>query len=549
MARLRRTAVFRLLLTVALPAAWFGADTAALAQAAAAVPAKAVRAGASAGFDRYCAAAASATLPQTKITRAELVTATGETVVPGTENNSRQTAPVSVHRSFCRVAGVVAPAITFEVWMPRDWNGRFEGFGLGAFLGKLPFGDMAQSLDKGYAVGGTNAGHFSESYDGTWAMADGKLNEQLVGDWTGRGIHEMTVKSKAILRDVYGRAADHSYFSGCSSGGFQALTEAQRYPDDYDGILAGAPASYLTHLQTAQLSFGLATELDPATNLQKPIDKLPALHQAVLDACDQLDGVKDGLIENPAACHFDPAAIACKGADAATCLTPPQVAAVRKLYGDVKRRDGSKVFPGFPRGSELQWSLMAGGYLGATGQLEFAQSFYRYFVFQDPKWNYKTMDLDRDLATADQRVGRLNANDPDLGPFRKHGGKLIQYHGWADWGITPYSSIDYFNGVTAKMDGSTSPKARRDIQSFYRLFMLPGMSHCRGGAGPDVFDGLGALVSWVEQGKAPASLKVTKLADGKPVRTRTLCVYPEVARYKGRGSTDEAENFECRLPM
>jgi feruloyl esterase len=255
------------------------------------------------------------------------------------------------------------------------------------------------------------------------------------------------------------------------------------------------------------------------------------------------------LIENPVVCRFDPATIACKGADAPTCLTTPQVAAVRRLYGDVKRRDGSKVFPGFPRGSELQWSLMAGGYLGATGQLDFAQSFYRYFVFQDPRWNYKTMDLDRDLATADRRVGRLNSINPDLGPFRKHGGKLIQYHGWADWGITPYSSIDYFHSVEAKMEGATSPAAQRDVQSFYRLFMLPGMSHCRGGAGPDVFDGLGALVAWVEQGKAPISMKVAKLADGKPVRTRTLCVYPEVAHYRGKGSTDEAENFDCRPPV
>jgi len=540
MAGKKRGTISLLALTAGLPA---------LCLAAQAVPRPAAAAVPAADFDRACAEAARARLPDTRITRAELVRATGETVAPGTEDGVGQKAPVKVHRSFCRVAGVVAPAIAFEVWMPAEgWNGRFQGLGLGAFLGKLPFAAMAQALDKGYAVGGTNTGHFSESDDGTWAMADGKLNEQLVGDWTHRGVHEMTVKSKAIVEQVYGRPAHHSYFTGCSSGGFQALSEVQRYPGDYDGVLAGAPASYLTHLQTAQLFFGLATKLSPATDLQQPVDKLPALHKAVLDACDDLDGVKDGLIENPAACRFDPATIACKDSDGPACLTGPQVEAVRRIYADVTRRDGSKVFPGLPMGSELQWSLMAGGYLGNTGQVEFAQSFYRYFVFQDPAWSYKTMDLDRDLATADRRVGRFNANNPDIGAFRARGGKLIQYHGWADWGISPYSSIDYFKAVATALHGSASPEAVRQTQDFYRLFMIPGMSHCRGGAGPDVFDGLGALVAWVEQGQAPARMTVAKLENDKPVRTRTLCVWPEVAHYKGRGSTDEAENFKCRPP-
>jgi feruloyl esterase len=351
-------------------------------------------------------------------------------------------------------------------------------------------------------------------------------------------MHEMTVKSKAIVKRLYGKAPHHSYFAGCSSGGYQALTEAQRYPSDYDGILAGAPANYLTHLQAAQLSFGLATHVDPASSLEHPINKLAMLHEAVLKACDQLDGVKDGLIENPAACHFDPAVLACQGEDTASCLMPAQVQAVKRVYGDVQRSDGTKLFPGFPPGSELNWHLMSANYIGKGGQIAFAETFYRYFVFQNPQWNYATLDLDRDVDYADQHVGKLvNSIDADLRPFRNRGGKLLQYHGLADWGITPYSSIDYFNSVAATVGGS--------VQNFYRLFLLPGVSHCRGGDGPDTFDGLGALEAWVERGEAPTRIEAAKLADGKTVRTRPLCAYPEIARYKGRGSSDEAANFEC----
>jgi feruloyl esterase len=529
-------------LAAALPVLCLGSETVALAQPGAYAPPPAAT-------NKACADVAALSLPQTRITRAEAVKVDGVYDVPGTDNGYGGVGPAKVRRSFCRVSGVVAPAINFDVWMPQaGWNGRFQGFGLGAFLGKLPYKAMAESLDKGYAVGGTDTGHASESDDGTWAMKDGKANAQLVADWTGRGIHEMTVKSKAVVQAFYGQAPHHSYFHGCSSGGFQALTEVQKYPADYDGVLAGAPANYITHLQAAQLSFGLATAVDPATNLGAPIDKFPALYSAVIGACDSIDGVKDGLIENPAVCTFNPATIACKGADGPTCLTAPQVKAVQRLYGDVKGRSGAKIFPGFSKGSENNWKLMAGGYLGTTGQVAFAQSFYRYFVFLDPTWNYKTMDLDRDVATADRNAGKLNSNDPNLRPFRDRGGKLIQYHGWADWGITPYSSIDYFNSVVKEVGGASTPAARQSVQEFYRLFMMPGMSHCRGGVGPDVFDGLSSLVAWVEQGQAPVRMTAAKLEGGKPVRTRPICSYPEQARYKGRGSTDEAENFECVRP-
>jgi feruloyl esterase len=500
-------------------------------------------------LDQACSAVANQALPHTRIIRAEAIRVNDEYSVPGTEKGIGLTAPVKVHRSFCRVTGVVEPAINFETWMPlENWNGRFQGLGLGAFYGKLPYTPMAQSLDRGYAVGGTDTGHRSESDDGTWAMSNGALNQQIVEDWAHRGIHEMSVKSQAIVESMYGRPAQYRYFTGCSSGGFQAMTEAQRYPSDYDGILAGAPANYITHLQAAQISFGLATQVDPATSLIKPINKLPMLHDAVLAACDAQDGVKDGLLENPGVCRFDPQQLACSDGDSATCLTAPQVQAVRKVYADIRRSDGSKIFPGFPHGSELSWNLMAGGYLGSTGQVAWAESLYRYFVFQDPTWSYASMNLERDVAYADQHVGKLlNRMDPDLRPFRDRGGKLIQYHGWADWGITPYNSIDYFNSVVSTVGGSTSAEARRAVQDFHRLFLMPGVSHCRGGDGPDVFDGLGALEAWVERGVAPARIEAAKVVDGKAVRTRPLCPYPEVARYSGSGSVDDASNFACVL--
>jgi feruloyl esterase len=502
-------------------------------------------------LDQACSAVSNLALPQTRITHAQAIHTTGAQAVSGTEKGIGLTAPVEIHRSFCRVAGVVEPAINFEVWMPLEhWNGRFQGVGLGAFWGKLPYRAMAQSLDKGYAVGGTDTGHQSEWDDGTWAMRNGELNEGVVEDWAHRGIHEMTVKSQAIVAEVYGRPAQYSYFTGCSSGGFQAMTEAQRYPGDYDGILAGAPANFITHLQAAQISFGLATLVDPATNLEKPINKLPMLHEAVLEACDARDGVEDRLIENPAVCPFDPQQLACTGADSMTCLTPPQVQAVRRIYADILRSDGTKIFPGFPKGSESSWHLMAAEYLGSAGQVAFAETLYRYFVFQDPTWNYATMNLERDVAYADQHVGKiLNSNNPDLRPFRARGGKLIQYHGWADWGITPYNSIDYFNAVTSTVGGSTSDAARREVQGFHRLFLMPGVSHCSGGAGPDTFDGLGALEAWVERGEAPERIEAAKVTDGTVVRTRPLCPYPQVARYDGTGSIDDAANFACAVAV
>jgi feruloyl esterase len=293
----------------------------------------------------------------------------------------------------------------------------------------------------------------------------------------------------------------------------------------------------------AQLWYGLATRLDAATNLEAPRNNLALIHQAVLNACDANDGVTDGVIENPLSCKFDPGSLACKGGDTAACLTAPQVSALRKIYGNAPDR-GRKLFPGLAPGGEVGWASMS------ANQVPFAQTFYRYIVFQNPGWNFADMQFARDVAFADKQVGSIvNSVSPDLRQFRGHGGKLLQYHGWNDPLISPYNSIDYYESVIAEMArGKSHAQGLAEVQDFHRLFMVPGMNHCRGGDGADSFDGLQALVQWVEKGEAPAKIEAAKLIDGKPSRTHVLCPYPTIAHYRGGGDAGAAENFECALP-
>jgi feruloyl esterase len=410
-------------------------------------------------------------------------------------------------------------------------------------VGRSPTGQLAQLVARGYAVGSTDNGH--QGSDPRFALEpDGSFNAQTVNDWAHRAMNEMTVKSQQVVQAFYGNKAHHSYFTGCSSGGHQALTQAQRYPANYDGILAGATANFWTNLMAGQLAYGLATRVDPATDLEAPLNKLPAIHEAVVAACDAKDGVKDGVIESPLACDFKPASMACKGADTASCLTPPQVTALEKIYADAKTATGRKVFPGLAPGGELAWPAMS------ARQVPFAESFYRYLVFQDPSWAYATVDLERDVAEAQRRIGPIvNSTNPDLSRFHAHGGKLLQYHGWNDPLISPYNSIDYYESVVAFRGGTKKRAAAlQETQANHRLFMVPGMEHCRGGDATDTFDGLGALEKWVEEGIAPDQIAATKVVDGRTVRSRPLCPYPQVATYRGQGSTDDAGSFTCALP-
>jgi feruloyl esterase len=474
-----------------------------------------------------CESLKSLSLPDTTLLSAEMVPAGEFTPPPSGAATSPK--PIQIPVAACRVAGVVKPEVRFEVWMPADgWNGKFQGVGGGGFAGVMSYGAMITALRRGYATASTDTGHSTQG--GSWA-----LNRQdLIVDFAYRAIHEMTVKSKQIVAAFYDRAPSRSYFVGCSTGGRQGLVEAQRFPADYDGIVAGAPANYWTHLMAGTLSPALATMMDEAARLSPA--KLTSLNQGVLAACDASDGVTDGLINHPPACRFDPGTLLCKDAETDACLTAPQVEAAKKIYADsVNPRTKSKIFPGMAVGSEITWTALAG-----KQPFPIPVEFYKYFVYGNADWDWKTFNLDKDVAAGNEKFGALmNAIDPDLGAFKQRGGKLIMYHGWNDQLIPPQNAIDYFTSVQKKV-------GERETDDFARLFMAPGMTHCFGGVGPSSFDAVTALEEWVEKGVKPAQLVASHLSAGVVDRTRPLCPYPQVATYKGSGSIDEAASFVCK---
>ena len=452
---------------------------------------------------------------------------------PAAQNASR----FSALPAFCRVAATLKPSvdsdIKIEVWMPSsNWNGKFQAVGNGGWAGTISYPAMAQALARGYATTSTDSGHSTPG--GSFALGH---PEKLI-DYAYRSEHEMTVKAKAIINRFYGNAPTRSYFNGCSTGGRQALTEASRFPGDFDGIIAGAAANPKTRLDTWRIWMGLETLKDPASRI--PQEKYPAIHQAVLAACDALDGLKDGLIDDPTRCRFDPQVLACKDADGPGCLTPKQVQAVKTVLGPARSpRTGAEIFPGFQPGSELLWGRLIGG----PDPYDTALDQFRYTVFNDPKWDWRTFDVDRDLAKAEQALqGLLTAIDPgSIGAFVGRGGKLLMYHGWSDQDIAPLASVNFYkSAVNAVGDAKAS--------SSLRLFMVPGMGHCGGGEGPNTFDMMVPLEQWVEKGQVPTRVVASHSTNGNVDRTRPLCPYPQVARYTGSGSTDEAENFTCRLP-
>jgi feruloyl esterase len=441
--------------------------------------------------------------------------------------------------AFCRVAATLRPTndseIKIEVWMPEGaaWNGKFEGTGNGGWGGAIEPGELAGAVARGYAAASTDTGHAGSS--ASFALG----HPEKLADFGWRSVHSMTQAAKALIAAYYGDGPKLAYFQGCSSGGRQALMEAQRFPEDYDGIIAGSATNNWTKMMFGRIWVGQATLSDPAAYI--PPAKYPAIHKAVLAACDAMDGVKDGVLEDPRMCRFDPAALECKaGVDAAQCLTKPQVAAAQRIYTpSTNPRTGEKIFPPMERGSELVWGRLAGG----PKPIELADEYFKYVVFEDPKWDFKTLNFDNDLTRALKKdSGTLSATNPDLRPFFKRGGKLIQYHGWTDQQVMPENSIDYRESVLATVGQTTAEQS-------YRLFMAPGMNHCGGGDGPNKFDMLGALEAWREGGKAPDAVLASHAgADGKIDRTRPLCAYPEIAKYKGTGSTDDAANFACIKP-
>ncbi len=496
---------------------------------------------------KACEALKNLRLPETTITEVEFVTKRPieekfGIVVYGPDWKSPKSAfgQASVPVSFCRVAATVAPAIKFEVWMPLPdkWNGKFHGVGNGALAGGINYPAMVAPLMRGYAVASTDGGHESPApVLGDWM--DGRPD--LWVDFGYRAIHEMTRKAKAIVEAYYGQPPKYSYFSGCSGGGQQGLAEAQRYPADYDGIIVGAPANFPTRMWPGEIWPAYVTHRDKASAI--PLEKLPLIHEAAVKACDALDGEKDGLIEDPRQCTFDPAKLLCKGADAPDCLTAAQVDSVKKIYDGLRDPTTGELFwPGYEPGSELDWP----GHIGEPFVIPL--SYFKYMVFNNPNWDWKTFNFTDPkhfaiLYDADARYGPiLNATDPDLTAFRKLGGKMILWHGWADQNIAPRNTINYYNSVVEDV-GSEA-----ETQEFLRLFMLPGVGHCRGGEGPDQVDWLSLLEQWVEKGVAPEMAVASKVKDNKVVRTRLLCPYPQVADYKGSGSLDDAANYVCASP-
>jgi len=473
-----------------------------------------------------CMSLINLSFPNTTITLAQPVTA-GEWPMPaGVFPN--QNPP------FCRVTATLRPTsdsdIQIEVWLPdRDWNGKYQALGNGGWSGSINHNPMALALRRGYATSSTDTGHSGSS--ASFALGH---PEKLI-DYAWRSEHEMTLKAKAIIAAYYGSGPRHSYWNGCSAGGKQALKEAQRYPDDYDGIIAGAPAANWTGRAVQAIWTAQAVHQDEAGYI--PPAKYPAIHNAVLAACDSLDGVTDGVLEDPRRCHFDPQALECKGADAPGCLTPPQVEAARKIYGpSVNPRTGRPLYPGLERGSELGWATWAG-----PQPLAISLDYFRYVVFEDPKWDFRTLDFDRGVARAEKLdAARINALDPDLRPFFARGGKLIQYHGWNDPQISPGNSVDYYKSVLHRLGGEAK------IRDSYRLFMVPGMAHCGDGDGVNVFDMVTALEQWVEDQRPPARIVASRLRNGQTDRTRPLCPYPQTAVYQGKGSTDDESSFVCR---
>jgi len=354
-----------------------------------------------------------------------------------------------------------------------------------------------------------------------------------VTDFSYRAVHEMTVKTKAMITSFYGRGPRLSYWNGCSTGGRQGLMEAQKYPEDFDGIIAGAPANYQTHLHAWSVAVGVAALKDKASNLSPA--NLRMINQAVLATCDAADGVKDGLLTDPRRCHFDPSTLMCATNTSENCLTAAQVEAVKKIYAPVKTQNGTLIFPTLQPGSELGWTVLAGG----PEPVGVATGTFAYLVYKNAKWDWRTFDAERDTALADS-TDIINAIKPDLSAFQSRGGKLLMYHGWNDQLIAPENSVNYYSSVLEHMGPNQG--------NWYRLFMAPGMMHCRGGPGPDQFNVVGAMERWVESGTAPDQLIAAHTVGNRVDMTRPLCPYPQVAQWSGVGNTDDAANFACKNP-
>jgi feruloyl esterase len=494
------------------------------------------------GNNVSCESLAALALPNAHITSAQTVAA-GAFQPPaaprGGGGGGRGAQLYAKLPTFCRVAATLTPSndsdIKIEVWLPSPssegfggWNGKFQAVGNGGWAGVISYAALAQAVAAGYAGASTDTGHVGN----TAAFATG--HPEKVIDMGYRAVHEMTVKAKSIVDSYYGTGPKLSFWNGCSQGGRQGITEAQRYPADFDAIVAGAPAVNWMALHGVRMAIHQKAHATEASAIAP--DKYPAIHEAVLNACDALDGVKDGVIEDPTRCHFDPKVLQCQGADGPACLTPAQVETARALYAPLKNaKSGAAVFPALLLpGSEPSWATLVGPEPIGT-----ALDAFKYVVFKDPNWDARRFNAETDIdAAIKMDAGVLHSGDTNLMPFFKRGGKLLMYHGWADPQVPALNSVDYFDGVV-------KTAGRAAVGKSIELYMVPGMAHCAGGPGTDTFDKMAALEQWVEHGAAPSQIVASHLTNGAVARTRPLCQYGRIAHYKGAGSTDDAASFEC----
>ena len=487
---------------------------------------------------------AAATLAECTVAALQAKAPKGTTITSASVVEATQGVP-----QYCKVDGHVASPgneVNFRLGLPTTWNGKYYFVGVGGLGGSI--GNLDAGLRRGYASASTDTGHASS--DPTWGS-----NRAKEIDYGHRGTHVTAVAGKELTAAWFGRSPEHAYFNGCSNGGRQALMEVQRYPTDFDGIIAGDPATG-TPMQVGRALVFQHILLHPENFL--PIPKIELLSKATLAECDGKDGLKDGLISDPRLCTFKPETLKCAGADGPECLTSGQIATVNKMYSALKTADGKTYTAGFPVGHEggsTGWQAWTFGRTPpapqADGTLAFGEqqpSGYnlseqnmRFLALEndDPAFTWKTLRFPQDLPRLASMTEILSPHDPDLTPYKKRGGKIIMYHGWADPAISAYGTLDYYEKMSKAVGG------QKEADGFSRLYFVPGMHHCSGGPGPNQFDMLTELENWIEKGKSPAAVVASHASDGKVDRTRPLCPHPLVAKYSGNGNVDEAASFRC----
>ena len=460
----------------------------------------------------------------------------------------------------CKVAGVIGTEIHFELLLPDKWNGKFAMGGGGGFVGQVinTAALLYGAVRSGYATVGTDTGHQGHPMEASWALN----NMDRIVNFGHVAVHRTAVTAKALTKGYYEKDIDRSYFTGCSTGGRQALIEAQRYPEDFDGIVSGAPPSnYVAIAAAGMVQITQAMYPDP-TNLEAAVigpEEQELIGSKIFELCDALDGLEDGILNDPRQCKFDIKSLTCVGGSTEECLTEEQVGAAQIIYNGPKDKHG-RLFPGYPFGGERSpagWSrwLTGGLKYKPTGEFQagvkaqhaapnapstaysFGADFLKYFVFNDPDWNYAAYNFDTFREDTKLAAATLNATNPDLSAFRNRGGKLLIYNGWADMAITAYGTIEYFESVLAH-----DATASKDV----RLFLMPGMGHCFGGVGPSAVNYLTVMNKWVTTGKAPEELPAYWLDKNRQLAgSRLLCAYPQVAKYDGKGGPRDASSFSC----